>query len=179
MNPSGNNGPRPITEFQFPAVGRANAARTPLGAGQSKFQTVVNSQTVNQQNAAPPPSYTQQQPEQAAPAPPTPTGASGGHASGPSGNIITWGGVQMDASVQQYAEHLSTMGLSLSSGYRTPEHNAAVNGVPNSYHLTGRALDFSGSSSAMNAGAAWARANGATEVLIHNAGSGMHLHVAW
>ena len=27
--------------------------------------------------------------------------------------------------------------------------------------------------------AAWAKANGAKEVLQHNAGTGFHLHIAW
>ncbi len=76
-------------------------------------------------------------------------------------------------------------GLTTTSGYRDPDHNAAVGGVPNSYHTkkdsdgVGRAMDFSGSAEAMQKGAEWARAHGATEALIHNAGSGQHLHVAW
>jgi hypothetical protein len=100
---------------------------------------------------------------------------------GPSGSLVSFGGFQYDSSVVPQLQGLlgAVDGLSLSSGYRDPARNAAVNGVPNSYHLTGRAADFSGSSAAMNAGAAWARAHGATEVLIHNAGSGLHLHVAW
>lgn len=76
-------------------------------------------------------------------------------------------------------------GLTETSGYRTPEHNAEVGGVPNSYHTqldehgNSRAYDFVGSAADMQNGADWARQNGATEVLVHNVGSGQHLHVAW
>lgn len=76
-------------------------------------------------------------------------------------------------------------GLTQTSGYRTPEHNAEVGGVPNSYHTqldangNSRAYDFVGSAADMQNAAAWAKQNGATEVLIHNAGSGQHLHIAW
>lgn len=70
-------------------------------------------------------------------------------------------------------------GLRMTSGYRDPQHNAAVGGVKNSFHTQGRAVDFGGSAQAMAQGAAVARRLGAREVLIHNAGSGVHLHVAW
>jgi hypothetical protein len=95
------------------------------------------------------------------------------------GNLTSWGGFQMDASLVPYAQGLTGLGLTLSGGYRDPARNAAVNGVPNSWHLSGRALDLSGTTAQMQAGAAWARQHGANEVLIHNAGSGLHLHVAW
>lgn len=70
-------------------------------------------------------------------------------------------------------------GLTITSSYRTPEHNRAVGGVPNSYHTRGsaanpQAFDFTPPSSVA---AAAARRAGAAEVLIHNAGSGLHLHV--
>jgi hypothetical protein len=70
-------------------------------------------------------------------------------------------------------------GLKQTSGYRDPEHNRRVGGVPNSKHTQGTAIDFVGSAGDMQNAAAWARANGADEVLVHNAGSGQHLHVSW
>lgn len=103
-----------------------------------------------------------------------------GPGASPTGQLVSWGGYRYDSGVIGKMQALSSQfGLKPSSGYRDPAHNARVGGVANSNHLTGRAGDFSGSSSAMNRGAAWARAQGAREVLIHNAGSGNHLHVAW
>lgn len=78
-----------------------------------------------------------------------------------------------------------TYGLKHTSGYRTPEHNAAVGGVPNSAHTRkdkkGRAAadDFVGSEGAMKRAASDAKRRGAKQVLIHDAGSGRHLHIEW
>ena len=111
-------------------------------------------------------------------------GGGGGGGGGPAsvtGNLVSLGGYQFDSGVVGKLRGLmkAVPNLQLSSGYRSQAHNARVGGVPTSYHLSGRAADFSGPSKAMEWGAVWARNNGAREVLIHNAGSGMHLHVAW
>lgn len=67
------------------------------------------------------------------------------------------------------------------SGYRTPEHNREVGGVPNSYHVDDQAVDFTGLSEAernrlytdlKNAGV------NPREFKFHDAGSGLHLHIA-
>lgn len=106
--------------------------------------------------------------------------SSGGGVSHSGGSLVQIGNYKFSSSIADKVHGLLGLGgLSLSSGYRDPAHNARVGGVSNSNHLTGRAVDMSGSSSAMARGAAWARANGAREVLIHNAGSGQHLHAAW
>jgi hypothetical protein len=69
-------------------------------------------------------------------------------------------------------------GLRFTSGYRDEKRNAAAGGVKNSKHLTGEATDFVGSEEEMQAAAAAAKAQGA-KVLIHDSGSGRHLHIEW
>ena len=74
-------------------------------------------------------------------------------------------------------------GLTISSSYRTPARNRAVGGVPNSWHIRGsarrpEAFDFSGSAQARARAQGWFRKfTHPDETLIHDAGSGMHLHV--
>ena len=78
-------------------------------------------------------------------------------------------------------EIASKFGLTITSSYRTPAHNRAVGGVEGSDHTHGSAanpgaFDFTPPS---EAAAAFARSLGAKQVLIHDAGSGMHLHVGF
>lgn len=93
--------------------------------------------------------------------------------------VSDWG-----AKTQTFQQQFPT--LRHTSGYRSPEHNARTPGAAkNSLHMqrdqagNARANDYVGSPRDMAAAAAWAKANGAREVLIHNAGTGQHLHVAW
>ena len=74
----------------------------------------------------------------------------------------------------------SRFGLRISSNSRSPAHNRAVGGVPNSWHTRGsarrpEAFDFVPPSAAA---LRWVRGHTRpAEALIHNAGSGLHLHV--
>lgn len=96
------------------------------------------------------------------------------------GSLVSYEGHQFDSGVVENMRYISeNYDLRVSGGYRTEERNAEVNGAANSHHLSGRAGDFVGSQSSMQAARAWALQNGAREALIHNAGSGTHLHVAF
>jgi hypothetical protein len=75
-------------------------------------------------------------------------------------------------------------GLRFSSGYRSPAQNKAAGGVPNSNHMKGSpsnpgAIDLVGSTENMYAAAAEARRLGVPEVLVHDVGSGLHLHMGF
>lgn len=67
------------------------------------------------------------------------------------------------------------------SGYRTPERNAAANGVANSFHITGEAGDFVPIDGRFPAGEKEAIGRLISkygyEVIQHNAGSGLHYHI--
>jgi uncharacterized protein YcbK (DUF882 family) len=77
--------------------------------------------------------------------------------------------------------------MRVTSTRRTPLRNRQVGGAPNSFHLRGRAVDFSGDQTTLvrAAGLAWALRVGAgctgpEEVLLERLGQpGQHLHVAW
>lgn len=76
-------------------------------------------------------------------------------------------------------------GLSASSGYRSPSHNAAVGGVANSLHTHGSAgnpgaIDLVGPLDSMKAASLYAAKNlHPIENLIHDVGSGLHLHLGF
>lgn len=79
----------------------------------------------------------------------------------------------------------SRFGLRITSGYRSPGHNAAVGGVEGSLHTHGSpsnpgAVDLVGSMGNMQRAEDYARSHfHPRELLIHNAGSGTHLHVGF
>lgn len=82
------------------------------------------------------------------------------------------------------AERVSELGdrfpsLRVVSGHRDEAANARENGVDRSWHLKGRAVDFQGPVKDLYEAAAHAQRAGADEALVHNAGNGMILHVAW
>lgn len=77
--------------------------------------------------------------------------------------------------------------LHITSSYRTPARNAAVGGVPNSFHTRRRAIDVVGPLTTLRAARDWARrqrvgprCTGPEEVLLQYVGTRrQHLHLAW
>jgi hypothetical protein len=65
--------------------------------------------------------------------------------------------------------------VTVTSGLRSPEHNAAVGGVPNSDHLTGNAFDFVPQDVSMNDAMSRVRASGAPIKQVLNEGNHIHL----
>lgn len=67
----------------------------------------------------------------------------------------------------------------VTSGRRSVQENRAAGGMANSHHLTGRAVDLVGPPGYLEAVLDYVRTLSPAEALIHDAGSGRHLHVAW
>jgi len=65
-------------------------------------------------------------------------------------------------------------GATITSGERSPEHNRAVGGVPNSQHIAGTAMDFVAPGLTLQQVQAFFPGE---QVIQHDAGSGMHFHV--
>ena len=89
------------------------------------------------------------------------------------------GRVQRSDRSQQIWEALQNAGISgrFTGGMRTPETNRRVNGVPNSWHLKGEAVDFVTDQPLDEVKRMIAEAGlPSGELLRHNAGSGMHVH---
>lgn len=87
-------------------------------------------------------------------------------------------GLQPNAQTMSRALLAAIPGIRFSSGLRSEAANKAANGDKNSKHLTGHASDFSGTEEQLQKAAAWAKSQGG-KTLIHDAGSGRHLHVTW
>ena len=51
----------------------------------------------------------------------------------------------MDEKLIDVLNKIGVIGTEVTSGYRCPEHNAAVGGVPNSFHVQGIAADIDAS----------------------------------
>lgn len=54
-----------------------------------------------------------------------------------------------------------------------------MNGTPSSLHLSGRAIDLAAPVDYLYAVSHYARRLRPVENLVHDAGSGTHLHLAW
>jgi peptidoglycan hydrolase-like protein with peptidoglycan-binding domain len=82
-----------------------------------------------------------------------------------------------------------SLGLRLTSGYRTPQQNASAGGSKNSHHLTGEAYDFAGSRDKMFELAEKLKKSGRFKAIYFNdrdyisgravSGHQDHVHVAW
>lgn len=72
------------------------------------------------------------------------------------------------------------MGLTITSGYRSPEKDKAVGGTGKGYHTLGQALDVAGTKAKMDSYAKWAKQSGLfRSVLWQVAGHYDHVHVSW
>lgn len=88
--------------------------------------------------------------------------------------------IKETAASQKALQKAKELGLTLTSGYRSPEKNKAVGGSPTSNHLKGQAYDFAGSYKAMDDFAKWARGTGMySEVIWQSKGHYDHVHIAW
>lgn len=114
-----------------------------------------------------------------------PVGGGSSSYSGPPADFSDLGNnAYVDSHTLAVAAYLmDKFGVSINSSYRTPEHNAAVGGVPGSLHTHGSmsnpgAIDFGPPSTAMQT---WVGQHiaGVQENLIHDVGSGLHNHIGF
>lgn len=96
-------------------------------------------------------------------------------------DLVPFQGHEISAGIADQAQQLLAKHPSLKvvSGHRDAQQNKRENGVDRSWHLKGRAVDLKGPIKDMYEAAATAKLSGAAEALVHNAGNGMVLHVAW
>ena len=89
-----------------------------------------------------------------------------------------WGVWLRDCSSLSSAAALGSHWGRVTSTYRSPEHNREVGGVPNSYHLLGRAIDIARSAGVNHAmiKAAYQRAG---YTLVESLDEGDHSHFAF
>lgn len=111
-------------------------------------------------------------------------GANSGHLGGPTGfatvptRYATRGGITLNRSVLEQAESVATrFGMRINSGLRTPERNRAVGGATHSDHLTGNAVDYTGTPAQMTALYRWAQ--GRYPYVEPMAQSKDHVHISF
>lgn len=115
---------------------------------------------------------------QAAPVQPLPSSSKLALAAVPL-NLATRKGIGLDQQVLPEAERIAQQfGVKVNSGYRSPAHNAQVGGAQGSDHLTGDAVDFTGSPAAMQALQQWALRQRFPYVEPWSQTGGSHVHIS-
>ena len=88
--------------------------------------------------------------------------------------------IQFTNSAYEAARKAEELGLTITSGWRSQEQNAAVGGIKGSDHTKGAAYDVAGPQSAMDAFAEWAKNSGLFDyTLWQTEGHYDHVHVSW
>lgn len=89
-------------------------------------------------------------------------------------------GIQVDNSILPAVEQVAQQfGVKVNSGYRSAAHNAQVGGAEHSDHLTGDAVDFTGSPQQMAALQAWALKQKFPYVEPTSQTHGSHVHISF
>jgi peptidoglycan hydrolase-like protein with peptidoglycan-binding domain len=89
-------------------------------------------------------------------------------------------GLKRTNAANKAIEKAKELGLTITSAYRSPEHDKRVGGTGRGYHTLGQALDVAGSKAKMDAYAKWAKGSGLfRSVLWQVAGHYDHVHVSW
>lgn len=89
-------------------------------------------------------------------------------------------GVQLNSQWLSEAERLDRQfGVRINSGYRSPARNRAVGGARHSDHLSGNAVDFTGSPAAMRALYKYAQKRGYPYVEPWGQAGGSHVHISF
>lgn len=93
--------------------------------------------------------------------------------------LATRKGITLDQRVLPEAEQIAEQfGVRVNSGYRSPAHNAQVGGAEHSDHLTGDAVDFTGTPAQMAALQAWALKQKFPYVEPTSQTHGSHVHIS-
>lgn len=89
-------------------------------------------------------------------------------------------GLKMTKASEQAIAKSKELGLTITSAYRSPEHDKQVGGTGKGYHVLGQALDVAGKWESMDAYAKWAKSSGLfRSVLWQVSGHYNHVHVSW
>jgi hypothetical protein len=89
-------------------------------------------------------------------------------------------GIKFTAATKAALDKAKELNLTISSGYRSPEHSVEVGGYKNDDHTKGLALDFVGTKTNMDKFAKWAKGSGLFRwVGWQVAGHFNHVHVSW